>query len=72
MNILTILQIIISVLLVVVVIVQSRGGSTAGAGALGGYGESYRSKKGIERILFYSTVVLAVLFASISILSVLV
>ncbi len=68
--IITILQIIISVLLVVVITLQTRG-SQAGV-AFGTYGETYRSKKGIEKLLFYATIVLAALFASISIFSILV
>lgn len=67
MSIYPFIQLIIAILLIVVIILQTRG--TQAGIAFGGSGESYRSKKGIERILFYATVVLAVLFASISILS---
>lgn len=67
MNIFTVFQIIISVLLVVTVILQSRG-SDAGL-AFGGGGETFRSKRGLERVLFYATIVLAVLFAANSILA---
>lgn len=67
MQILTIFQIVISVLLVITVILQTRG--TAGGVAFGGGNESYRSKKGVEKTLFYATIILAVLFASTSILS---
>ncbi len=62
-------QIVIGVLLVISIILQTRG-STVGI-AFGGSGESYRSKRGLEKLLFYATIVLAVLFASISILSLL-
>ncbi len=67
MNIFTIFQIIISVLLVVTVVLQSRG-SDAGM-AFGGGGESFRSKRGMEKVLFYATIILGVLFASNSILA---
>lgn len=67
MNIFTVFQIIISVLLVITVILQSRG-SDAGL-AFGGGGETFRSKRGLERVLFYATIVLAVLFAANSILA---
>lgn len=67
MNIFTIFQIIISVLLVVTVVLQSRG-SDAGL-AFGGGGETFRSKRGLEKVLFYATIVLAVLFAANSILA---
>lgn len=67
MQVLTIFQIIISALLIVTVILQTRG-TTAGVSFKGGT-ESYRSKKGVESTLFYATIILAVLFASTSILS---
>lgn len=67
MNIYSTIQLVIAVLLIVTIILQTRG-TTAGI-TFGGTGESFRSKKGIEKILFYATIVLAVLFASISILS---
>lgn len=67
MQILTIFQIIISLLLIITVILQTRG-TTAGV-SFKGSTESYRSKKGVESTLFYATIILAVLFASTSILS---
>lgn len=67
MKILTIFQLIISALLVVTIILQSRG-SEMGM-VFGGGGETFRSKRGIEKVLFYLTIILAVLFASLSILN---
>ncbi len=67
MNIFTIFQIIISVLLVITVTLQSRG-SDAGI-AFGGGGESFRSKRGLEKVLFYATIALGALFAANSILA---
>jgi len=67
MSIFAIVQVIISILLVVVIILQQRG-SEAGI-AFGGGTESFRSKRGLEKFLFYATIVLAVLFAANSILT---
>lgn len=67
MQIYTIVQLAIAVLLIITIILQTRG--TQAGITFGGTGESFRSKKGIEKILFYATIVLAVLFASTSILS---
>lgn len=67
MNIFGIVQIVVSVLLVVTIILQQRG-SEAGI-AFGGGGESFRSKRGMEKFLFYSTIILAVIFAANSILT---
>ncbi|MFI5265682.1 MAG: preprotein translocase subunit SecG [Candidatus Levyibacteriota bacterium] len=63
----TILEIILSILLIVVIIFQSRG--SGGGIMFGGGGESYRSKRGLEKILFYATIILAALFALVSVLS---
>ncbi len=67
MNIFAVIQLVLSLLLVVAIILQQRG-SEAGI-AFGGGGESFRSKRGLEKFLFYSTIVLAVLFAANSILT---
>lgn len=65
-TILTITQIILSVLLIGAILMQS---SAAGLGALGG-GDSvdagYHTRRGFEKLLFNSTVVIAILFAVIS------
>ncbi len=59
-QILTIAQVVISVLLVVVILLQEKG---VGLGSsFGGGGEFYRSKRGIDKFLFAATVVLSVLF----------
>jgi len=62
----TILQIILSVLLVVCVLLQTQGGGISPV--FGGGGEMYRSKRNIEKFLFYATAVLALLLVLISIL----
>lgn len=57
---LSIIQIVVSVLLVGAILLQQRG---VGLGAaFGGEGNMYRTKRGIEKSLFYATIVLAVLF----------
>jgi protein translocase SecG subunit len=66
MDILGIIDLIVAVLLIVSVLMQSRG--TSVGIAFGGGGESFRSKKGIEKFLFYATIILGALFAAISIL----
>jgi protein translocase SecG subunit len=57
---LLIIQMIISIFLIGAILLQARGtglGSTWGGG-----GESYRSKRGVEKILLVSTVFLTVFF----------
>jgi preprotein translocase subunit SecG len=63
--ILLVLLILVSVSIIVLVLIQQRGG---GAGAVfgGGGGDIYRTKRGVERIYHYLTIVLAVLFSVVS------
>lgn len=68
--IITIVEVVIAVLLIFSIILQQRG-SEAGV-VFGGGSQTYRSKKGLEKVLFYATVVLAALFAGFSILGVLI
>lgn len=67
MSVFAIVQITIAILLIVTVMLQSRG-TDAGI-AFGGGSESFRSKRGLEKFLFYSTIILSILFASNSILA---
>jgi protein translocase SecG subunit len=62
--ILTTLQIIVSILLGASIILQMQGKGLAPA--LGG-GEFYRSRRSLEKILVWATVVLAVIFGVLSI-----
>ncbi len=64
-NFLTILEIIISLMLIAVILIQAKG--TGLGSAWGGTGESYRSKRGLEKILFIFSIVLAFLFLLVSV-----
>lgn len=61
---LSIVQIIVSVLLVVVILLQSPG--TGLSPVFGGGGEAYRSKRSAQRFLVIATIVLSVILAAIS------
>ena len=57
---LNIIQIVISILLITVVLLQQKG---VGLGAaFGGSSNVYSTKRGVDKILFRATIVLAVLF----------
>ena len=60
-------EILVAVVLVITVLLQVRG---AGGGLFGGGGASFRTRRGVEKTLFQFTIVLAVLFVIIAILSV--
>lgn len=66
-NVLRVLQIIISVGLIILIVLQAKG---VGLGrAWGGGGEFYKSRRGVEKLIFKVTVVLALLFLTSSILN---
>ncbi len=58
-------EIVISIGIVITVVLQNRSG---GLGAVfgGGGGEAYRSKRGLEAVLYNTTIALGVLFALVA------
>jgi len=67
---LNIVQIVISVLLVMVVLLQVKGG---GIGGIFGQADTvYRTKRGVEKWLFWATIVLAALFVIMAIVTLIV
>ncbi len=67
---LNIIQIIVSLALIGVVLLQAKGGGLSSI--FGGEGSIYRTRRGLEKTLFNFTIVLAVLFGIVSLLSVVV
>lgn len=68
MNWIKIAQVGVSILLIVAILLQNRG--TGLGSAFGGSGGVYLTKRGLEKKLFVATIVLAVLFFSLSILGI--
>lgn len=65
--IITILEIGVAVLLTGAIILQAKG--TGLGSAWGGSGETYQSRRGVEKIIFRGTIILAVLFGALAIWS---
>jgi protein translocase SecG subunit len=63
-NIVTIVQIIVSMLLIVSILMQQQGVGLSST--FGGEGNAFRTKRGLEKGLFYATIVLATLFLGAS------
>lgn len=61
-----ILQIVIAILLIAVILMQMQGSGLSNA--FGGGGEFYRSRRSLEKFLVIATIVLASLFAVLSII----
>ncbi|HAJ44428.1 preprotein translocase subunit SecG [Candidatus Azambacteria bacterium RIFOXYC1_FULL_41_20] len=64
---LPIIQIVIATLLIGAILLQSRG--TGLSSVFGGESSFYHTRRGIERIIFWATIVLATLFVITSIIS---
>jgi preprotein translocase subunit SecG len=63
-SILTVVQIILSIGIVISILVQNRG---EGLGSFfGGGGEIFRTRRGVENVLYYITIGLSVLLVAIS------
>lgn len=58
-------QIILAVLLVGAILLQQRGGGISTV--FGGSSMEYSTKRGAEKVIFYATIVFAVLFIGVSI-----
>lgn len=70
MKLATILQLIVSVLLVVSILLQSRGSGLSGA--FGGDFGGYYTKRGLEKFLFYVSMVLGFIFIALSVVIVMI
>ena len=69
-NILIVVQIIISISLITLILLQAKGSGLGSAfGADAGF---YRSKRGVEKLFVYLTVILVVLFFLVSALQVII
>ncbi|HPF95621.1 MAG: preprotein translocase subunit SecG [Candidatus Magasanikbacteria bacterium] len=66
-TILAIVMITLSIVLTILILLQQRG-SGLGA-AFGGDSSVFRTKRGLEKVIFYSTIGVAVLFFGVAILN---
>ncbi|MEK7162928.1 MAG: preprotein translocase subunit SecG [Patescibacteria group bacterium] len=66
--IISIAQIIISVILIVLILLQERSSGVSGVFG-GGGSEFYSQRRGLERLIFYATIVLIVAFVVLSLLN---
>jgi preprotein translocase subunit SecG len=66
LNIMMITEVVLCVLLVISVILQNRA---EGLGSLfGGGGEIFRTKRGLEKFLYYFTILLAIIISVLSLI----
>lgn len=62
----TVIQIASAILLMAAILVQNRG--TGVSELFGGGGNVYRTKRGLEKILFTSTIILSIIFFGTSLI----
>lgn len=62
-----IVQIIIAVVLVVLILLQERSAGLSGIMGGGDGGSFYQTRRGLEKVIFISTIVLAILFVALAI-----
>ena len=71
MNIFTVAQTVVALMLIAVILLQHKSAGTGGIFG-GGSGETFRTeKRGLEKKLFQATVILAVLFIGLSLANIL-
>ncbi len=68
MQTITIIQLVLAILLSASILIQQQGSGIGGA--FGGEGNAYRSRRGIEKLLFRATIVLAIAFFAVAIFAV--
>ena len=63
-------QIVVSVVLTILVLLQQRGSSLGSL--FGGTGESYATRRGVEKKIFWATAIFAILFVILALLNLLI
>lgn len=66
LKLLSIIEYVVSVLIIASVILQHRG--TGLGGAFASSGNAYRSKRGVEKLLFNSTIIFAVVLVVVTLI----
>ena len=66
-NVFLIAQIVLAIIITAFVLLQAQGG---GLGSTwGGGGETFHTRRGVEKVIFVATIVAIILFAAVSIIS---
>ena len=57
------IQIVLSVLLIICILLQQTGASMGGAFGGDNFSAAYHTRRGSEKVLFYASIILGILFA---------
>ncbi len=66
LDIFMIVQIVLGVLIVISILLQNRGEGIGELFGGGGGGEHFRTRRGLESFLYYGTIALIIIFATLS------
>ena len=69
---LPVVQIVLSVLLMGSILLQRTGASLGGAFGADNFSSGFHTRRGLEKTLFYSTIIIAILFALSALVSLLI
>ncbi len=70
-NLISIIQAVVSILIIALILMQERSSAGGLGGLLGGGGDSgfYQTRRGLEKFLFIATILLIVVFAGLALLN---
>lgn len=71
MNYLSLSQVILSIVLIILILLQERTSGLSGAFGGGAEGGAYQTRRGFERIIFAATIVIALAFTALSLVTLL-
>lgn len=71
-NFITIAQVVTAIILIILVLMQNRGGGLSGVFGGGDTGNVYRTKRGLEKKIFISTIIFSILFLGLSLANILI
>ncbi|MEK7464234.1 MAG: preprotein translocase subunit SecG [Patescibacteria group bacterium] len=63
-------QIVVSIILIILILLQEREGGLGGLLGGTGVGSQYQTRRGLEKGIYYATIVFAVVFAVLAILNI--
>ena len=66
------IQVALSILLILTILLQQTGSGLGGAFGSDNFSSGFHTRRGLERTLFYTTIVLSILFALTAIVSLLI
>jgi len=61
-------EIVVAIILIILILLQERSSGMSGLFGGGGADASYQTRRGLEKIVFWATIILAFVFAALSIL----